>query len=70
MRLLELPQGFLSNAAVADSCFPRCCQVFQALLMAKLQQEQDPTRARARIDPHLYDTMTRCAQPQTLHPNL
>ena len=56
------------TADTPNKCFPPCCQVFQALLMAKLQQEQDPTRARARIDPHLYDTMTRCARPQTLHP--
>lgn len=55
--------GFALNPPVAVKPFPPAAQVFQALLMAKLQQEQDPTRARARIDPQLYDTMTRCARP-------
>ena len=36
-------------------------QVFQALLLAKMQMEQQPDQPGVRIDEQLYESVTRCA---------
>ncbi len=49
----------LQNLTTLPPAVPQ--QVFQALLLAKMQMEQQPDQPGVRIDQQLYENVTRCA---------
>lgn len=53
------PLTQLRNLSTLPPAVPQ--QVFQALLLAKMQMEQQPDQPGVRVDEQLYESVTRCA---------